>query len=251
MCVCTSAAGESVVPDMQPVTERPVTRPTPLPPSDAAVPALHRFLDLDLVAERVAECLMPGSSVRSVRTERLVYRPGVGCQAMWAVDVDGERRLVVASSPGCLANDGSPSRRHVTFDQVLGATVQWYPADPALPGLADSDEGLRGWLADHQIAAGAGPVELLSYRPGERAVLALGSIVLKFYADDASLRAARDGAAWAHRTLGDIAPEPLTVQAARRVCIHARITGRQLDHDDVVAAAGDAGAVLQIGRAHV
>ena len=164
---------------------------------------------------------------------------------MWAVDVDGERRLVIASSPGHLASDVSPSRRHVTFDEVLGAAVQWYPTDPALPALADADEAVRGWLADHQIPAGADPVELLSYRPGERAVLALGSIILKLYADDASLRAARGGAAWAHRTLGDLAPEPLTVDPIRRVCIHARIGGRQLDHNDVVPAAGDAGAILR------
>jgi hypothetical protein len=222
-----------------------VTRPTPLPPGDAAVPALSRFLDLDLVAERVAACLMPGSSVRLVRTERLVYRPGVGCQAMWAVNVDGERRLVVASSPGRLASDTAKSRRHIAFDTVLGATVQWYPTDPALPALADSDEAWRGWLAGNQIPCGADPVELLSYRPGERAVLALGPVILKLYADDASLRAARGGATWAHGTLGDIAPEPMTVEPIRRVCIQARIAGRQLDHHDVVSAAGDAGAILR------
>lgn len=200
---------------VQPVTERRRSARVPLPPIDPAVPALHRLIDGDLVAARLQESLMPGSVVRSVRTERLVYRPGAGCRLTWAADVDGMRRIVAATSPRVattLQPDG---------DDVLDAVVHWYPTDPALPALSEAEDVLRSWRTAHGTTTGTGPGELLSYRPGERAVIALGS------------------------TLGVLAPRPRGVDPERRISIQDRIVGRQLDHRDAASAAGDGAAILR------
>ena len=209
----------------------------PLPPDDPALPELRRLLDLDLVAARLIDERGQIVERSAVRTERLVYRPGAACEAVWSVDVEGVRRLVVGTvSRGPLADHPDP---------VLGAVIRWFPNDPALPALGDI-ERLGAMLArlGLGIPDDASP-DVLSYRPGERAVLGFGPAVVKAFTTSHEAQTAQDAGEWARGVLGEVASAPLLTDPGICVTVQHRLTGRQLDHDDVATAATEGGEVLR------
>ena len=219
------------------IHQRPA-KAIPLPPDDPALPELHRLLDLDLVAARLIDERGRVVERCAVRTERLVYRPATACEALLSVDVDGVRRLVV----GTVSDQPAAAGRR---DPVLGAVVRWFPNDPMLPALADIDR--LGTVAAHlgmAISPSESP-EVLSYRPGERAVLGFGDAVVKVFRSPDEAQAALDAGEWARGVLGDLVSVPCAADLRMCVTVQQRVTGRQLDHEDVIAAAREGAQVLR------
>src|SRR5215218_2385984 len=152
----------------------------PLPPADAAVPALPSLLDRETMATVLRRSVRPGARIDDVRVTTVDYRPGSGATVAYDVSVAGRTQVAVASAgpAGCGDAARTPARlaiaralgadapvaRPLTYDAGLGALVHWYPLDLAMPVLA---------------------------KP--RAVLRLGDVVLKAYADDEAFRAGVDG----------------------------------------------------------
>jgi hypothetical protein len=183
----------------------------PLPPADAAVPGLPSLLDRDAMAAVLGRSLRAGAEIEDVRVTTVDYRPGSGATIAYDVIVCGRRQVAVASAgpaggpeaartPARLAiaralGADAPVARPLTFDAGLGALVHWYPLDLALPVLAKPRAELLRLVSRAGVPAerAAGPAETLLYRPGQRAVLRLGGVVLKAYADDAAFRAGVEG----------------------------------------------------------
>src|SRR6201999_2298045 len=118
----------------------------------------------------------------------------------------------------------SPVARPLTYDVRLGALLHWYPLDLALPVLARPVPELLRLVARAgiDVDADAGTARTLLYRPGQRAVLRAGGVVLKAYAEDAPFRASiaglrlagRVGLASGPRLHGALCDLRLTVQTA-------------------------------------
>jgi len=182
----------------------------PLPPADAAVPALPSLLDRETMATVLRRSVRPGARIDDVRVTTVDYRPGSGATVAYDVSVAGRTQVAVASAgpAGCGDAARTPARlaiaralgadapvaRPLTYDAGLGALVHWYPLDLAMPVLAKPHpELLRLAARAGADAGGAAYAETLLYRPGQRAVLRLGDVVLKAYADDEAFRAGVDG----------------------------------------------------------
>jgi hypothetical protein len=178
----------------------------PLPPPVAAVPALPNLLDADAVAAVLERALRAGTEIDRVRVRAVDYRPGSGATVAYDVIAAGRHRVAVAATgaaggaaartPARLAiarslGADAPVTRPLTYDAGLGALVHWYPLDLAMPVIAKPPGDLVRLLGRAGIAADEppGPPETLLYRPGCRAVLRLGHVVLKAYADDTAFGA--------------------------------------------------------------
>ena len=169
------------------------------------------------------------------------YVPGSGATVAYRVEIDGAQHVAVASAgqalcPEAVRTDArraiaralgreSPVARPLTYDVGLGALVQWYPLDLAMPVLSRPVAELLRLVARAGIAvdADASAVRTLLYRPGQRAVLRAGNLVLKAYGEDAAFRAGIAGlqiaggldlAATGPRLHGALPELRLTVQAA-------------------------------------
>jgi hypothetical protein len=182
-----------------------------LPPADPAVPSLPSLLDPQAMATVLERSLRPGAEVDDLRITRVDYRPGSGATVTYAVSAVDRRHVAVATAgpAGCSEAVRVPARlaiaralgadpavaRPLTYDVGLGALVHWYPLDLALPVLAKPRAELLRLVSRAGVPAerAAGPAETLLYRPGQRAVLRLGGVVLKAYADDTAFRAGVDG----------------------------------------------------------
>jgi hypothetical protein len=212
-----------------------------LPPGDRAVPQLHDMLHPDAMAAVLERSLRGGATVDELKPTLIDYRPGSGASVAYKVTVAGESHTAVANAGSVLCSEAvrtdarraiaralgrseSPIARPLTYDVGLGALVQWYPLDLAMPVLARPLPELLRLVARSGIAIDpeAGPSRTLLYRPGQRAVVRAGDIVLKAYAEDVSFRAGVAGLRIAggldigrgpqlHGALADLR---LTVQAA-------------------------------------
>jgi hypothetical protein len=236
----------------------------PLPPADAAVPGLAGLLDRDVMAGVLARSLRAGERLDAVRVTTVDLRPGSGCTVTYAVDLAGERRIAVATAGQGRSAEAArtPARlaiarahgavpavaRPLTYDAGLAAIVQWYPLDLALPVLAKPPVELRRIVARAGIEPGRADdaSRTLLYRPGERAVLRLGGVVLKAYARRGDFRAGVDG-------LRVAAGLPLSggvrMRAAlpeHRLTVQPAIEGRPVPRPRAAEVAPVAGAMLRV-----
>jgi Phosphotransferase enzyme family len=213
----------------------------PLPPADAAVPHLAGLLDAPAMAPVLERCLRSGATVEDLRITLVDYVPGSGATVAYSVTVAGARHVAVATAGNALCPEavrtdarrtiaralgrGALITRPLTYDAGLGALVQWYPLDLSMPVLARPVPELLRLIARTGIAVApdAAPARTLLYRPGQRAVLRTGDVVLKAYADDTAFRAGVAGleiagglglAANGPRLRGALPELRLTVQTA-------------------------------------
>ncbi|MEA2246420.1 MAG: hypothetical protein QOH46_949 [Solirubrobacteraceae bacterium] len=210
----------------------------PLPPGDRAVPQLPALLDPVVMAAALSRSLRGHTTIDALRVNQIDYRPGAGATVVYDATVSGRRHVAVAAAgqpsgaeaartPARLAiaralGGDTPAARPLTYDVGLGALLQWYPLDIAMPVLAKPVAELHRLLGRAGIAVDpeAGPPETLLYRPGQRAVLRLGDLVLKVYGDESAFRSGVDGLRLAAklgagpRLHGALADLRLTVQPA-------------------------------------
>jgi hypothetical protein len=189
----------------------------PLPPADRAVAQLPSLLDRDAMTSVLERSLRGRSAIEELRIASIDYRPGSGATVTYDAWVDGRRHLAVAAAgpaggaaaartPARLSiaralGGDSPATRPLMYDVRLGALIQWYPLDQRLPVLAKPVAELRRLLAPAGLAVDETieRPQTLVYRPGQRAVLRLGGLVLKAYADDDAFRAGVRGLHLAQR----------------------------------------------------
>ena len=237
----------------------------PLPPADRAVPQLHGLLDGDAMAGVLERSLRGGCSVEHLRLTLVDYRPASGATVAYAVTVGGERLTAVASAGAVLSSEAlrtdkrraiaralgrsdSPIARPLTYDVGLGALVQWYPLDLAMPVLARPVPELLRQVARSGIAVDpvAGPARTLLYRPGQRAVVRAGDVVLKAYAEDASFRAGIAGLRIAAGLGFGRGPQLHGALADLRLTVQAAIGGEPVPRSRACEVAPVAGAMLAV-----
>ena len=182
-----------------------------LPPADHAVPQLHDLLHRGAMASVLDRSLRSGAEVEDLRVTLVDYQPGSGATVAYDVAIAGARHVAVATAGHALCPEAartdarraiaralgrhSPVARPLTYDVGLGALVQWYPLDLAMPVLARPVPELLRLVARAGIAVGSdgATTSTLVYRPGQRAVIRTGDVVLKAYAEDAAFRAGVSG----------------------------------------------------------
>jgi aminoglycoside phosphotransferase len=235
----------------------------PLPPADAGVPQLRDLMRPDVMAVELGRCLRGGAQLEDVRVTLADYRPGMGATVAYDVAVDGGHHVAVAAAghalcPGAARTDArraiaralwadSPVARPLTYDVGLGAVVQWYPLDLAMPVLARPMPELLRLAARAGVAIDpATPAETLGYRPGLRAVLRTGSVVLKAYGDDAAFRAGVDGLRIASGLGLDAAPRLHGALADLRLTVQPAIDGVPVERMAAGTVAPVAGAMLRV-----
>ena len=170
-------------------------------------PAVERLLDPDAMAEVLARSLPPDADLSGVTVGRVVYKPGELLAVHYRTRVGGAAHdaVVTAVEGADLAasirkpryaerarriNGRSPAQNPLTYDDDVGAIVSWLPFDPRLPALGEPAAELARRLGED--ADGAEP-ELLGYKPRGRAVLRLGTLVLKAYGSERQYAAALAG----------------------------------------------------------
>ncbi|MEA2269156.1 MAG: hypothetical protein QOC64_1766 [Solirubrobacteraceae bacterium] len=233
----------------------------PLPPADHAVPQLPSLLDRDAMAAVLQRSLRGRSAVDEVQIASIDYRPGSGATVIYDAWVDGRRHLAVAATgpaagaeaartPARLAiaralGGDSPAARPLMYDVRLGALVQWYPLDHRIPVLAKpaAELGRVLSLAGIAVDPAIAQPETLLYRPGQRAVLRFGDLVLKAYADDDGFRAGVAGLRLAER-LG-AGPRLELALSDLRLTVQPAIDGVPVLRERAAAFAAAAGAMLR------
>ncbi len=234
--------------------------PVPLPPDDPTLPQLRRLLNLELVADHLAECFVPGVVIECIRPELVISTPGVRCMVSYGVWVDGQREIATAHAGDRTALDVSPPPTDVLgssidgrsrvarprgFDVELDAFVHWYPVDPAMPALATRLPALDCRLQELGIDTHGTTPTVLNYRPTERAVLGLDTVILKTYASEIAFRAAVAGFAHADRVLGSATAQLVGAAPELRLTAQTRLAGTLLEHDSAIGQAGWAGETLR------
>jgi hypothetical protein len=236
----------------------------PLPPPDTAVPALPSLLDRETMTAVLGRSLRAGGHVEHVRVSTVDYRPGSGATVAYDVTVAGRRQVAVAFAgpAGCPEAVRTPARlaiaralgsdtpvaRPLTYDGGLGALVHWYPLDLAMPVLAKPRAELLRVVSRAGVAAAQadGPSETLVYRPGQRAVVRLGRVVLKAYAGDGAFRAGVDGL----RIAGDLGlprgPRLHAAFAELRLTVQPALDGDPVPRVRAGHVAPVAGALLRV-----
>jgi hypothetical protein len=236
-----------------------------LPPGDRAVPQLHDLLHRDAMATALERCLRSGAAVDDLKLTLIDYRPGSGATVAYDVTVGEERHTAVANAGSVLCPEAvradtrraiaralgradSPIARPLTYDVGLGALLQWYPLDLAMPVLARPLSELLRTVARSGIAidADAGPSHTLLYRPGQRAVVRAGDVVLKAYADDASFRAGVAGLRIADGLDMGRGPQLHGALADLRLTVQAAIDGDPVPRARAQDVAPTAGAMLRV-----
>lgn len=145
-------------------------------PRDPGLPRLPHLLDPEMASDLLATPLA-GAIVARIR--EIDYDPGHRLMVRYRTD-DG--RCAAAT----LDRDGDGR-------DLLSAWA--WPGDPALPALARSSGTLRLMLASLDLASPCDTVTRLAYRPGTRAVLGIGPVVVKAYATRRAHAAAARGLA--------------------------------------------------------
>jgi hypothetical protein len=182
-----------------------------LPPADHAVPQLHGLLHRGAMASVLDRSLRSGAEIEDLRVTLVDYQPGSGATVAYDVAIAGARHVAVAMAGHALCPEAartdarraiaralgrhSPVARPLTYDVGLGALVQWYPLDLAMPVLARPVPELLRLVARAGIAVASdgATTSTLVYRPGQRAVIRTGDVVLKAYAEDVAFRAGVSG----------------------------------------------------------
>jgi ABC-type multidrug transport system fused ATPase/permease subunit len=210
---------------------------------DVALPGMESLLDRGTMTDVLARSLRGAGQPTGVEVERVMYRPGRRLRTHYVVDVAGERHHAVAwidadADLGArvngrawreladLAAGRAPGEQPVTYDPELRAVVSWLPFDAALPALAVPAPAMAHLLRQEGLAIEDDePVELLRYKPGERATLRVDGHVLKAYGNRESFGAALHGL----RALPGVVPTArLAAQLpALRVVAQTRVCGRR------------------------
>ncbi len=236
-----------------------------LPPGDRAVPQLHDLLHRDAMASVLERSLRGGATIDDLKLTLIDYRPGSGATVAYQVTVGDEQHTAVANAGSVLCSEAvrtdtrraiarvlgrsdSPIARPLTYDVGLGALVQWYPLDLAMPVLARPVPELLRQVARSGIAVdhAAGPTRTLLYRPGQRAVVRAGDVVLKAYAEDVSFRAGVAGLRIAGSLELGRGPQLHGALADRRLTVQAAIDGDPVPRSRADAVAPAAGAMLRV-----
>jgi hypothetical protein len=235
-----------------------------LPPRDPGVPQLRDLLRPDAMAPVLARSLRGGCEIADMRVAQVDYRPGAGASVAYDVRAAGAAHVAVATAGHALCPEAartdarraiarvlgadSPVARPLTYDVGLGAIVQWYPLDLAMPALARPAGELLRVAARAGIAVDpeAGPVETLLYRPGRRAVLRAGDVVLKAYAADAAFRAGVDGLRLAGGLGLAAGPRLRGALPELRLTLQAALDGAPVPRLRARAVAPVAGAMLRL-----
>ena len=212
------------------------------PPPDPGVPGAAVLLH----PERVLGLLQPtfgATPLHDARIRYLEYAPGRSILAAVSVQAAGARRDVVLSRGRLQA----PRRSSVegVEDPVTSLSehgdpplvVSWYPCDPGLPLLADTD-GMADLLGLPRT-----PPRRLAWVPQQRAVLQIGERIVKLHhtADDAerTFRTLRMVSPWVP------AAEPVRLDAELGVVVQKAVVGRPLTRVDALDAAGGAARLLR------
>ena len=173
---------------------------------DSRLPQLERLLDPAAMEEVLSRTLAPGDALARLEVSRVVYKPHELVAVDYRVAIgDREHHAVATSIAGIdLAErvrrpryserarriDGrSPVPHPLAYDGDVGAIITWLPFDPRLPALAEPGPELARML----MANADGEPELIGYKPRSRAVLRLGTLVLKAYGRDREFEAAVAG----------------------------------------------------------
>ncbi len=216
----------------------------PLPPRDTMLPRLRELLRPEPAAFALERSLVEGTRVDDVRVRLVEYTPAVACSVLYEVAIGGARHTAVIRLDGAIRSWAAgpetlrceaPIARSLRWDAPLGALVHWYPHDPAMAVLQSPPAVLRALVgASPDSDAGA---RTLLYRPGIRAVLRVGDIVLKAYADARGYEAGLRGLRLRGNALGTHAGARVTAQPA--------IDGRAVARARAVEVAPRAGAMLR------
>jgi hypothetical protein len=241
-------------------------------PVDPALPALEVLLDADAMTPILQRALGPDAPPPDVRVHHVRYLPGTKVSVRYDVGVGGRRHDAVAMSAGSrhytarraekpenlalarLVDGRSPAPMPLHYEPEVGALVQWYPLDLALPALAEPPERLLRELG----AAGVDVREVdaeparLGYMPRRRAVLRVGEHVVKLYAKPDEFAAAVAGLRAAASLLG-VPTAVLEGQLPERlVTVQSLLRGSNpANGADIATEAGELLHELQAGRASV
>jgi len=144
---------------------------------DGAVPAVQHLTGAGATEVLRAAVHAAGGTLHAARPSQVQYRPGTDVVVRYRADVtwaDGSRReaetlLAAASSAGSLP--GAIPVEASEGDQRLVASVWRWPFDPMIPGL---ERAVTPGRADELVGAWVGrgaALEVVAYRPTERAVV--------------------------------------------------------------------------------
>jgi Phosphotransferase enzyme family len=213
----------------------------------------------------LARSLRGGASVEDLRLTFVDYRPGSGATVAYEVTVDGESHTAVANAGSVLRSEAvradtrraiaralgrsdSPIARPLTYDVGLGALLQWYPLDLAMPVLARPVPELLRHAARCGIPVdpSAEPARTLLYLPGRRAVMRAGDVVLKAYGEEAAFRAGVAGLRIAGGLNLGRGPQLRGALADVRVTVQAAIAGEPVRRGRARQVAPTAGAMLRV-----
>jgi ATP-binding cassette, subfamily B, bacterial len=234
----------------------------PVPP-DPALPRMAELLDTGAMAGALGRSLGAKSDPPEVRVRYLRYKPGTNLVVQYDAEIDGAWHGAVAMiaskpylrrrvrKPGNVAlaravNGRSPAPDPLYFDEPVEAMIQWLPLDLSLPALAEPAERLLE-RAGVDPEPGPGMEEsLLAYKPRRRAVVRLGSRVLKLYAKDDEFLPAADGLARSAALPFLETADLVAVDPGLRMTVQAFLPGRRPHHPSEVAGA----AGVAIGQLH-
>ncbi len=235
-------------------TRRSATRARrPLPPRDTLLPRLRELLRPEPAAYALLRTLVAGAQIDDLRVRLVDYVPGSRCTVLYDVTIDGERHAAVArldaAQRGWAAagaptapRAAAPIARPMSWDHGLGALVHWFPHDPAIPVLELPAAVLRALVGALPDPA---PVQTLHYRPGARAVLRVGDVVLNAYGDARGYEAGVRGLALAAQLGGDHAVAPPASHRSARVTTQPLVEGDPVRRARALEVAPRAGAMLR------
>lgn len=258
--LCPGARG--VPEDLAP----PSPRPTALP-ADDALPTLGRLLDAEAMTAVLGRAL--GSSrAPHVRVRTVRYKPGDNVVVHYDVGSDSgwHGAVTYATATGQLEHKLSrrakqklmaraagrvPAPEPLSYEEEVGALLQWLPLDVRLKLLIESGSELAARLGEVGLVVEPGeePV-LLRYWPRRRAVIRLGTHVIKLYRDPGDFAVAAQGLRAASR-LSAVKTAPCeAVLDDKRVTVQGLIPGRSPSL--APGSSEDGGAVLaELHRASV
>jgi ATP-binding cassette subfamily B protein len=213
-------------------------------PRDRRLPALPTLLDGEAMAPRLAAMLNGGPELTDVKVRYLRYKPGTNIVVHYDIGLDGGTRhdAIAMTAAGsylarravkpenqalaALVQSRVPARASLSYDDELGALMQWFPLDLSLPALAEPR-----WQAS----------TVLAYKARRRAVLHAGGEVVKLYAKEDEFEAAARGLVASACMRGVRSPEAVGVWRSQRITVQRFLAGAQPRPEE---AAEEAGALL-------
>ena len=236
-------------------------------PYDPALPRLGVLLDPEAMASVLQRSLRRPARLDSLRIARVSYKPGERVLVHYEVRVDGEHldavaravagrdlaakaRRVQALELARRVSGRSPAATPVVHDADADAIVTWLPFDVRLPALAEAQHRLARRLAAAgvSVTTPAAKPRLLAYKPARRAVLRMGTHVLKIYGSARQFAAAAAGLEVASELSGVATPACEAVLASLRLTVQTAIDGAQASSLELAPEAGDMLRTLQQAR---